>query len=467
MAKKRKIIWLTDYSFVRLGSPSARRLLHAVYQNKRISLELSRSILLRDPTHSLSIHSPTLEEAISCLDHLAGLQDTYFKGMRLSTFIPREYGRHICPFTNRILEKILLQNPERHNRFIYMSFTAEQGRVLAVTGTRTDIGLDSCEFEDVNAFVEAFAARLDSGPVKLTISGRHPFQNVEQFVLFLQQQRKLEYLALRLITLVGDICKAVGATEIPDLDLHGYTLEDGGAALVESVSVGRGPKGLAITRTLFDSPERIISFVSALRGNTYLERLELGSFGNFREGTAQALAPALRENKGLTNLTLSRYSLDNRSWSELMDAISTHPSLRMLKFERIHDDNENEPSSSMKRDRTIAVTGMLTANTQVDEIPFDDYSFDRFNWDKLVAPRLECNLYGKLFPALQKIQVPSTRAATVAMALVRVGSKPSLLWMVLSQNADVLCNYLDEHLTRDDSLSVVSRKRGHSLFSEG
>jgi hypothetical protein len=463
--EKNCIIWLTEHAFVRLGSSSASSLpyfrLHS--SDERISLRLSRG--MSNPNHYLEIHAPTLEEEISCLDLLAGLQDTYFKGMRLSTYVPGEYGLLICPLTGRLLEKIILQNPERHNRFFKMVFTEEQGRVLAVSGTRTDIGLYSCEFEDVKAFVEAFSARLDSGPVKLTISGRLPFQNVEQFVLFLSQQRELEYLSLRFVALTRDVYRAVEAAEIRDLDLIGSNLE-GGAALVESVSgVGRGPKGLSISRGTFDSPERAISFLNALRGNAYLERLELDSFNYFRDDTPQALAPALRENKGLTNLTLSHCRLDILSWSELMAAISTHPSLRMLKFQYIYGENlcDEPPSSSLKRDRTIALADMLLVNKGVDEIPFDEYTFDQALWGVLVVPRVECNLYRKWFPALQKIQVPSTRAAIVAMALARVASKPSLLWMVLSQNPDVLCSYLDESLTLDDSLSVLARKRSRSL----
>jgi hypothetical protein len=88
-----------------------------------------------------------------------------------------------------------------------MVFTAEQGRVLAGTGTRTDIGFDHCEFEDADAFVETFAARRDLGPVKLRISSRLAF-HVELFVLFLRRQRKLEYLSLNQIwriPLVDDI----------------------------------------------------------------------------------------------------------------------------------------------------------------------------------------------------------------------------------------------------------------------
>jgi hypothetical protein len=243
---------------------------------------------------------------------------------------------------------------------------------------------------------------------------------------------KLECLSLMYlwdIHLVDEICRAVGAAEIPDLTLYGCKLEDGGAVLVESVSVGRGPKGLHMTRRLFDSPERALSLLNALRGNKYLGRLELLRFDpphrSFGDVTPQALAPALRENKGLTNLTLFECCMDNRFWSELMAALSTRPFLRMLKFEGIQDENRRVPSSSMKRDRTIAVADTLLVNKQVDEMPFDGYTFDRSNWDALVAPRVECNLYRKRFPALQKIQVPSIRAAIVAMALTHVASKQS------------------------------------------
>jgi hypothetical protein len=133
-------------------------------------------------------------------------------------------------------------------------------------------------------------------------------------------------LTLRRVPLLeGDVYRAVGAAEIPDLALDGCRLEDGGATLVESVSMGRGSNGLSIARHLFDSLERSISFVSALRGNTYVERLELKYFHTFRDGATQALAPALRENKGLANLaTLVECCFDNLSWSELMAAVSTH-----------------------------------------------------------------------------------------------------------------------------------------------
>ncbi len=99
---------------------------------------------------------------------------------------------------------------------------------------------------------------------------------------------------------------------------------------------------------------------------------------------------------------------------------------------------------------------MLLINKHIDEIPFS-VSFDRDDWNVLVAPRLECNLHRDWFAAIQKIQDPSTRAGIVARALARVEKKPSLVWMGLSQNDDVVCSYQDK--AREDPVSVSSRKR--------
>jgi hypothetical protein len=90
-----------------------------------------------------------------------------------------------------------------------------------------------------------------------------------------------------------------------------------------------------------------------------------------------------------------------------------------------------------------------------------EVSFDLDDWSVLVAPRVECNLYRKRLSPIPKIKALPTRAAVVARALVRVEKKPSLIWMVLSQNYDVICNYLLNE-ARDVSASVPSRERCRS-----
>jgi hypothetical protein len=282
---------------------------------------------------------------------------------------------------------------------------------------------------------------------------------------FFLSQHNLESLTLWGIALrLEENCRAVVAAELQNL--HFYDIEvaaDGGAALVESVKEGRGPRGLRVERSQFDSAERFISFINALRGNTYLERLRLG-LSNIcsGDGSSQALASALLENKGLVHFGLLRCSLDDHCWSNLMAAISTHPTLRRLNFRGIYNARGEPSSSSTKRERTKTVANMLLVNKHIDEILFCcGESFDRDDWNALVAPRLEYNLYRRRFVPIQTINAPPTRAAVVAATLARVQKKPSLVWMVLSQNHDVVCSYLLNG-ARDVSASVPSWKRSRS-----
>jgi hypothetical protein len=144
-----------------------------------------------------------------------------------------------------------------------------------------------------------------------------------------------------------------------------------------------------------------------------------------------------------------------------MAAISTHPTLRVLKFRDIRN-GVGVNNSSEKRERTKAIANMLLVNKHIDDIQFrSEVSFDRHDWNALVAPRVECNLYRKRLSPIQKMKALSTRAAVVRRALVRVENNPSLVWMVLSQNHDIVCSNLLNG-ARDVSASVPSRKYSRS-----
>jgi hypothetical protein len=416
------------------------------YRSESFRLALARDGSLNQ---YLCIHSSTTEEAIAALDLLVGLQDSYFKKIQLQYF-DRENDsngqRLICPLRGRHLENFV-RNANRENTFFNMRFTRDQCRTLATSGIRTNIGFWDCEFEDEGiAFVEASAARenQESGPAKLTIWDMLPFDEVN-FRLFLSQHR-LESLTLYYIrSLPEENCRVLAAADLQNLEFLACELADGGAALVECVKDGRGPRGLRLGRYQFDSAERFISFINALRGNTYLERLDLSGIGsrNDVEAQAQALARALLENQGLVHFGLHRCTLDGPCWSELMAAIYTHPTLRTLNFRHICYRDGRRASSPEKRDRTKAVANMLLVNKHIDEIPFCcEVSFDLDDWSVLVSPRVECNLYRKRLSPIPKIKALSTRATVVGRALLHMEKSPSLVWMVLSQNHDIVCSYL-------------------------
>jgi hypothetical protein len=406
----------------------------------------------------LYVFSSTFEQAMPCLEFLFGLNDCHFQNLGLCFNVPEddEGELPICPLTNRCLET-LLQNEKRENKFYNMAFTPEQSRVLATSGTH--IGLSDCNTPDGGvAFVDA--ARQHSSLTKLTLWGCLPFDD-RNFACSLDHLN-LEYLGLSNMTLHGESCRAVAATEINYLHLVDCKFEDEEAVqvLVDNVRAERGPQGLSLEGEPFESPEMPGEFMNALRGNTYLKRLDIGYL--YCDGSFPALVAALSENRGLIHLGLKDCDVDDRCWDKLMGAIAGHPSLRTLSFEEIKDEDDR---MFLKRHEPMhSLAGMLAENEQVDEIQVETDSFDRDVWNAVVVPRLEINSYRKQFRAIQAIRLDKTRAAVVARALARIAladlkSESSLIFLVLSQNCDVFCSYLDESLTRDNHISVPSRKR--------
>jgi hypothetical protein len=306
--------------------------------------------------------------------------------------------------------------------------------------------LNRCKFEDDGAeFLEALVARANSrtGLAKFTIVGCLPFDvGILVLVLHILKCLSLYHIALE----TEEACRAVAEAELQYLTFDQCKLEDGGAALIESVRVNRGPKGLGLDKCddeedwhPFDSPERFITFTDALRSNSHLERLDLRGFNFREEGILDALAAALLENKGLAHLGLQHGRLDESGFRKLLKAISAHPSLRTLdlKFRDLDMD---------KTEATKAVVEMLSVNKQLEGIRIEAFSspFKSSAWAALVSPRLECNVYRKRFPAIQEIRPPSTLAAVLAGALAHVSNKPSLALMLLRENVGILSSYMVE-----------------------
>jgi hypothetical protein len=462
-----RIIWVTKNAFVFSGG---KKRLPTLEDDEVHDFGLS----LRDKDeecHYLSINSSTLEEAIICLDYLVGLKDTHFEEMGISyTHHDEEEEddeRRLCPFDAKSLEK-MLQNSARRIRFDYMIFTPDHCRTLASSGTRTDIVFYDCEFQDDGAaFVEASAARRDktSGPAKLCFHSTNPF-NDRNWALFLSQH-KLEYLYLCYAHLESEIsCRAMATAQVRRLKLDYFNLEDEGAALVESVREGRGPKELCLCGDPYDSAQRLVAFMpafmNALRINTNLELLELNHFEHRHRQVTQALVAALHENKGLVHLKLSfelsTFWDDEMDPTELLKAISKHPSLRSLDLRCPWCD------TNVKHYSTKAVADMLSINERVEVMTFHDDTFDKDDWNTNVVPRLECNIYRKHFPLIQKIGEASTRAAVFAIALAKFADKPHLVWMLLKQNHDVVSSYLDMAY---DQVSAASRKCSRSPSLDG
>jgi hypothetical protein len=298
-----------------------------------------------------------------------------------------------------------------------------------------------------------------SGPAKLRFVGSNPF-NDRNLALFLSQH-KLESLELHGIYLNSEIsCKAVTTAQVQCLTLEYCDLEDEGAALVKSVGKGLGAKELCFHGNSFGSSESFVTFMNALRGDEHLERLHLSNSIDDRQET-RALATALHANKGLIHLTVSFPALDDSIRAELLKAISLHPSLHSLDLKM---DNTNISYPKKRRELTKAIADMLSVNERVEAVSFHDDTFDKDDWDAFVVPRVECNKYRKRFPSIQKIEAASTRAAVLARALAKFAIKPHLVWMLLSQNHDIVSSHLDSV----HGLNLIpSRKRSRSPSLNG
>jgi hypothetical protein len=160
------------------------------------------------------------------------------------------------------------------------------------------------------------------------------------------------------------------------------------AVLVDSVRVEEGSKGLSLQGHSFDSSEKFGDFMNALRGNTYLERLDHIGNLHVRYGSFQALVAVLPENRGLTHLGLTGCTVNAQWRDQLMGATAEHPSLQTFSFEEVCDENEG---LFLERHEPIhALAGILAENEQVDEIEVAD-PFDRVAWNAVAVPSLEIN----------------------------------------------------------------------------
>jgi hypothetical protein len=448
-------IWITANSYVRLDDDCAVEDRH----EQQFCLSLTDT---DKHEQCLSIHASTLEESIVCLDYLVGLHDTHFLEMGICEGDALEMDPRLCPFGTETLEK-MLQNSTRRIAFNCMIFTPDHCRILASSGTKTNIEFFRCEFQDEGAaFVEASTARQDetSGPAKLRFVSNNPF-NDRNWIFFLSHH-KLESLELKGVLLNSEVsCRAVATSQVRCLTLsYDCELEDGGAALVESVRQGLGPKEIFfVDCDPFDSSERLITFMSALRGNTNLERLELPLIDDRQ--VKQALVAALRENEGLVYLKVKYCGkLDESDITDFLGSISLQPSLRSLDLTVWYSGT----NLKKRREFTKAVADMLSVNDRVEVMSFDHDIFDKYDWNAYVVPRLECNLYRKRFLSAQKIEEASTRAAVLARTLVMFSKKPYLVWMLLNQNRDIVSSYLD---SAHDQTSILSRKRSRSPSLDG
>lgn len=131
-------------------------------------------------------------------------------------------------------------------------------------------------------------------------------------------------------------------------------------------------------------------------------------------------------------------SVDMDTWRELFDSIAVHPSLRTL--------NILARNGGDRLDRTLAVADMVSRNQMIEVIDSNAHSLDHSEegYGRLIAPHLECNILRKRLVAIHHdIQDDAIRAGVLEKAFHHIDTtSPSLLYMSLTTNSDVISNYL-------------------------
>jgi hypothetical protein len=90
-------------------------------------------------------------------------------------------------------------------------------------------------------------------------------------------------------------------------------------------------------------------------------------------GLMMLVVAALRENKGLVNLAVYFFAIDESDWTKLFESISLHPSLRSHQLVMYRTDID----AKKRREFTKAVAKMLSVNERVVVMSFDDDTFDK------------------------------------------------------------------------------------------
>jgi hypothetical protein len=406
----------------------------------------------------IEIHASTTQNAIACLEFLVGLPDSCFTHMQFGQYNHDNPLSQTCLLTPHLLEKIL-NNSKRSTGFRRMIFTVEQSRVLATCGLISELALRYCSCDDDGArFVPSYGE--GNGPRKLRFAWRLPF-NREHWASFLNQHNPPEHIELIGLSLDLEDSRAVAAARLQSFILNECNFhEDKGKSLIESIRTGRGPQGLSFGDTTpFTTLERWMSFMKALEennGSLHFLKIRAGTeirTGRFSDEILQALADALPKNNGLVELSICFESVVQ--WNYVLQAISTHPTLRKLDLSFFGEvDPVDASHKESKRLQTQDVADMLSVNKQVEDIQFHDNAYDRSTWDTDVAPRLEYNIYRKRFPAIQRVGDTSTRAAILGAAMDRVRTRPSLLYMLLCDNHDTVVSHLPSSTPSDNNATI-------------
>jgi hypothetical protein len=152
------------------------------------------------------------------------------------------------------------------------------------------------------------------------------------------------------------------------------------------------------------------------------------------------LVAALANSRGLVDLNLYCFSINDDNWIIPCQSLQAHPTLTKLNlgYTRPRDPTGrgNGLTDDKKTHRTRMLADMVQRNTTLHTINLSDRERDEEIYTGLILPYLETNLYRPRALAVKKTKERPFREKMLGRALYCVKSNPNLVWMFLSENVD-------------------------------
>jgi hypothetical protein len=225
-------------------------------------------------------------------------------------------------------------------------------------------------------------------------------------------------------------CRALDAVTRTDLRIEMSFCtpsELGEPILLECIRQNRGPTQLyhcrIDTRRLADT----------LRGNTSVTTL--GLHGRCSHEERLVLVQALAENEGLVTLSFSAAPITGEIWIALWQSAAHHPKLEE-NFLPQGNTWRDGTTDAQKTNRTQVMVDALHVNNVLLTIELNRVDYDEDILDSTVYPLLLANKYRPRVRVIAQ-EEGEHRRMLLGRALGSTSNNPSLMWMLLSGNANV------------------------------
>jgi hypothetical protein len=208
------------------------------------------------------------------------------------------------------------------------------------------------------------------------------------------------------------------------------------AAFVDCLQSDSGPV------SLFRCKIRSHILTNVLTGNSRVTRLKLGYYDISDPILSLLFTTVLASNRGLVDLDLRCHSIIDENWFILCRSLERHPTLTSLDLRDTRPTRQASEGVMLeqKRKRTRAIADFLEQNTMLQTVHLSEQERESRIYEELIHPRLEMNLYRARALAIQTDNHDDRpfREKVLGRALYCVRRNPSLVWMFLSQNVDMV-----------------------------